>query len=128
GKHCVSTSSPLGPAFYREGRPAPSSEVTRGRRADGGYKMPSAGPGGPRPRHAARQLADEGVPMLQEFKEFINRGNVLDLAVAVVIGAAFGKIVTSLVDGVIMPPIGMLLGNVDFSSLFVVLDSTRGVP
>jgi len=66
--------------------------------------------------------------MLQEFKEFINRGNVLDLAVAVVIGAAFGKIVTSLVDGVIMPPIGMLLGNVDFSSLFVVLDSTRGVP
>lgn len=57
--------------------------------------------------------------MLREFKEFIARGNVIDLAVAVVIGAAFGKIVTSLVDGVIMPPIGLLLGKVDFSSLFI---------
>ena len=57
--------------------------------------------------------------MLKEFKEFIARGNVIDLAVAVVIGAAFGRIVTSLVEGVIMPPIGLLLGNVDFSNLFI---------
>src|SRR5262249_54301980 len=57
--------------------------------------------------------------MLREFKEFIARGNVIDLAVAVVIGAAFGKIVTSLVEGVIMPPIGLLLGKVDFSSKFI---------
>jgi large conductance mechanosensitive channel len=57
--------------------------------------------------------------MLKEFKEFIARGNVIDLAVAVVIGAAFGKIVTSLVEGVIMPPIGLLLGKADFSNLFV---------
>jgi len=66
--------------------------------------------------------------MIKEFREFIARGNVLDLAVAVVIGAAFGRIVTSLVDGVLMPPIGLLLGGVDFSSLFVVLDSSKGVP
>src|SRR5690348_2611122 len=57
--------------------------------------------------------------MLREFKEFIARGNVIDLAIAVVIGAAFGKIVTSLVDGIIMPPIGLLLGKVDFSSLYI---------
>ena len=57
--------------------------------------------------------------MLKEFKEFIARGNVIDLAVAVVIGAAFGKIVTSLVEGVIMPPIGLALGKVDFSNLFM---------
>ncbi len=57
--------------------------------------------------------------MLREFKEFIARGNVIDLAVAVVIGAAFGKIITSLVEGVIMPPIGLLLGKADFSNLFV---------
>ena len=57
--------------------------------------------------------------MLREFKEFIARGNVIDLAIAVVIGAAFGKIVTSLVEGVIMPPIGLLLGKVDFSSLYI---------
>jgi large conductance mechanosensitive channel len=57
--------------------------------------------------------------MLKEFKEFIARGNVLDLAVAVIIGAAFGKIVTSFVDDMVMPPIGLLLGQVDFSNLFV---------
>ena len=57
--------------------------------------------------------------MLREFKEFIARGNVVDLAVAVVIGAAFGKIVTSLVESVIMPPIGLLLGKADFSNLFI---------
>ena len=66
--------------------------------------------------------------MFKEFKEFIARGNVIDLAVAVVIGAAFTKIVTSLVEGVIMPPIGLLLGRVDFSSLFVVLDKSKGIP
>ena len=66
--------------------------------------------------------------MIKEFREFINRGNVIDLAIAVVIGAAFGKIVTTLVDGVIMPPLGLVLGRVDFSSLFVVLDSSKGLP
>jgi large conductance mechanosensitive channel len=66
--------------------------------------------------------------MLQEFKKFIARGNVIDLAVGVIIGAAFGKIVTSLVEGIIMPPIGLLLGKVDFSSLFVVLDHAKGDP
>lgn len=57
--------------------------------------------------------------MLKEFKEFIARGNVVDLAVAVVIGTAFGRIIASLVEGVIMPPIGLLLGKVDFSNLFI---------
>ena len=57
--------------------------------------------------------------MLKEFKEFIAKGNVIDLAIAVVIGAAFGKIVTSLVEGIIMPPIGLILGRIDFASLFI---------
>jgi large conductance mechanosensitive channel len=57
--------------------------------------------------------------MLKEFKEFAMRGNVLDMAVGIIIGAAFGKIVTSLVNDVIMPPIGLLLGKVDFSSLYL---------
>jgi large conductance mechanosensitive channel len=57
--------------------------------------------------------------MFKEFKEFIMRGNVLDLAVGIVIGAAFGKIVTSLVTDIVMPPIGVLLGKVDFSNLFI---------
>ena len=57
--------------------------------------------------------------MLKDFKEFAMRGNVLDLAVGVVIGAAFGKIVASFVDDVLMPPLGRLLGHVDFSSLFI---------
>jgi large conductance mechanosensitive channel len=65
--------------------------------------------------------------MLKEFKEFIARGNVIDLAVAVVIGAAFGKIITSLVEGVIMPPIGLALGKVDFSSLFIDLSRQHPV-
>lgn len=56
--------------------------------------------------------------MIQEFKAFIQRGNVLDLAVAVIMGAAFGAIVNSLVNDIIMPPIGLLLGGVDFSNLF----------
>jgi large conductance mechanosensitive channel len=66
--------------------------------------------------------------MLNEFRAFINRGNVIDLAVAVVIGAAFGRIVTAFVEGILMPPIGLLLGRVDFSSLFVVLDYAKGTP
>lgn len=76
--------------------------------------------------------------MFKDFRDFINRGNVIDLAVAVIIGAAFGKIVTSLVEGVIMPPIGLALGNVDFSNLFIDLSGqnpasladakTRGLP
>jgi large conductance mechanosensitive channel len=57
--------------------------------------------------------------MYKEFKEFIMRGNVVDLAVAVVIGAAFGRIVTSFVEDILMPPIGLALGGVDFSNLFV---------
>jgi large conductance mechanosensitive channel len=59
--------------------------------------------------------------MLKEFKEFAGKGNVVDMAVGIVIGAAFGGIVTSLVNDVIMPPIGLLLGKVDFKNLFVVL-------
>ena len=57
--------------------------------------------------------------MLKEFKEFVARGNVIDLAVAVIMGAAFGPIVTSLVNDVIMPPIGLVLGQVDFKDLFI---------
>lgn len=57
--------------------------------------------------------------MLKEFKEFAMRGNVVDMAVGIIIGAAFGKIVSSLVKDVIMPPIGMIMGNVDFSDLFI---------
>ena len=57
--------------------------------------------------------------MLREFREFAMRGNVVDLAVGIIIGAAFGKIITSLVNDILMPPIGLLLGQVDFSSLFI---------
>jgi large conductance mechanosensitive channel len=59
--------------------------------------------------------------MLKEFKEFAMKGNMLDMAIGIVIGAAFGAIIGSLVDDVIMPPIGLLLGGADFSQLFVVL-------
>ncbi len=65
---------------------------------------------------------------VKEFKEFIARGNVVDLAVGVVIGAAFNKIVTSFVEGVLMPPIGLLTGRVDFTNMFVVLDKSKGIP
>lgn len=65
--------------------------------------------------------------MLKEFREFIARGSVLDLAIAVIIGAAFGKIVTSLVDGIIMPPIGLALGKVDFANLFVDLSGQNPI-
>jgi large conductance mechanosensitive channel len=59
-----------------------------------------------------------GTPVFKEFKEFAMRGNVLDMAVGIIIGAAFGRIITSLVEDVLMPPIGLLLGKVDFSNLF----------
>jgi len=61
----------------------------------------------------------KGVNMLKEFKEFAMRGNVLDMAIGIIIGAAFGKIITSLVNDIVMPPIGLLLGKVDFSNLFI---------
>jgi len=64
--------------------------------------------------------------MLKEFKEFAMRGNVVDLAVGVIIGGAFGKIVTSLVNDVIMPPIGKAMGGVNFADLFINLDSAKG--
>jgi len=63
--------------------------------------------------------------MLKEFKEFVIKGNVIDLAVAVIIGAAFGRIITSLVNDIIMPPLGLLLGNVNFTDLFVSLNGTK---
>ena len=66
--------------------------------------------------------------MIREFKEFVARGNVIDLAVGVIIGVAFGKIVTSLVEGIIMPPIGLLLGKIDFANLFFVVDKSKGIP
>jgi large conductance mechanosensitive channel len=59
--------------------------------------------------------------MLKDFKEFVMRGNVVDMAIGIVIGAAFGAIVKSFVDDVLMPPIGLLLGNVDFTNLFITL-------
>ena len=62
--------------------------------------------------------------MLSEFKNFIMRGNVVDLAVGVIIGASFGKITTSLVDDIIMPPLGLLVGKVDFSNFFIPLSLT----
>jgi large conductance mechanosensitive channel len=68
-----------------------------------------------------RNLTIRRAAMLKEFKEFAMRGNVADMAVGIIIGAAFGTIVNSLVQDVIMPPIGLLLGNIDFSNLFLVL-------
>ena len=75
----------------------------------------------------ACMTAKEGY-MLKEFRDFVARGNVIDLAVGVIMGAAFGRIVTTLVEGVIMPPLGLLLGRTDFSGLFFILDSTKGIP
>jgi large conductance mechanosensitive channel len=66
--------------------------------------------------------------MLKEFKEFILRGNVIDLAVGVIIGAAFGEVVTSLVNDIVMPPIGLLVGGVDFKDLKLVLGGTSDKP
>src|SRR5512143_1246366 len=62
--------------------------------------------------------------MLKEFKEFAMRGNVLDMAVGIIIGAAFGKIITSFVGDILMPPLGLLLGKVDFSNLFISLSGS----
>jgi large conductance mechanosensitive channel len=62
--------------------------------------------------------------MLKDFKEFVMRGNVVDMAVGIIIGVAFGKIITSLVTDIIMPPIGLVLGHVDFSSLFLNISGT----
>lgn len=64
--------------------------------------------------------------MLKEFREFAVKGNAIDMAVGLIVGAAFGKIVTSLVNDIIMPPIGMLLGNMDFSSLSLTLKEAAG--
>ena len=68
--------------------------------------------------------------IVKEFKEFINRGSVVDLAIGVVVGAAFGKIVASLVEDIIMPPIGRILGNLDFSNLYISLSDkvAAGLP
>jgi len=66
--------------------------------------------------------------MWKEFRDFVARGNVIDLAVGVVVGAAFGKIVTSFVEGIIMPPLGLVLGRIDFSSLFYTLERSKGIP
>src|SRR6266480_616423 len=73
-------------------------------------------------------LAPGGSLMLKEFRDFVARGNVIDLAVGVVVGAAFGKIVTSFVEGIIMPPLGLILGRIDFSSLFYTLERSKGIP
>lgn len=64
--------------------------------------------------------------LIKEFKEFAMRGNVVDMAVGVILGAAFGKIVSCLVSDVLMPPIGQLMGGVNFSDLFILLDKTKG--
>lgn len=66
--------------------------------------------------------------MLKEFREFVMRGNVVDLAIGVIIGGALGKIVSSLVSDIIMPPIGFLLGNLDFSNLYLVIKNADKVP
>ncbi len=63
--------------------------------------------------------------MIKEFKEFVMKGNVLDLAVGIIIGAAFGAVVSSFVNDILMPPIGMLLGGVDFANLFISLSGDQ---
>ena len=63
--------------------------------------------------------------MFKDFKEFVMRGNVLDLAIGVIIGAAFGKIITSLVNDILMPPLGILLGKVDFANMFIDLSGAK---
>src|SRR5215208_1092224 len=65
---------------------------------------------------------------VKEFREFIARGNVIDLAVGVIIGAAFTRIVTSLVEGILMPFVGLFTGRIDFASMFYVLDKSKGIP
>jgi large conductance mechanosensitive channel len=70
----------------------------------------------------------ESSGFVKEFRDFIARGNVIDLAVGIVIGAAFTKIVTSLVEGMLMPVVGLLTGRIDFASHFYVLDKSKGIP
>lgn len=70
----------------------------------------------------------ESKGIFKEFRDFIARGNVIDLAVGIIIGAAFTRIVTSLVEGIIMPPVGLITGKVDFASMFYVLDKSKGDP
>src|SRR5262245_60696012 len=103
------------PDFWSAG---PTREDTRGSRAVQGF--PSFIMSGAAARRC-RRGKDTAMGMLQEFREFAIKGNVVDLAVGVIIGAAFGKIVNSLVTDVIMPPIGLLLGGVDFSSFALML-------
>lgn len=76
------------------------------------------------PAHFDWLIRKEDIRMLKEFKEFALRGHVVDMAVGVIIGAAFGKIVTSLVDNIIMPPLGYLLKGINFSDLFLALEAT----
>src|SRR5437762_8118815 len=76
-------------------------------------------------RTANRKTTKEVMGLLKEFKEFAMRGNVVDLAVGVIIGAAFGKIVTSMVNDILMPPIGKAMGGVNFVDLFINLDPTK---
>jgi large conductance mechanosensitive channel len=78
-------------------------------------------PAGDRSQKTETTYQEKGDTMLKEFKEFAMRGNVVDMAIGIIMGAAFGTIVKSMVDDVIMPPIGLLLGNVDFSNLFITL-------
>src|SRR5688572_22638598 len=75
-----------------------------------------------------KNIKDAGFGFLHEFKAFAIKGNVIDLAVGVVIGAAFGKIVTSLVEEIIMPPLGVVIGNVDFSDYYLILSRPDGAP
>ena len=77
---------------------------------------------------AERVEQPEGVSLFKEFRDFVLRGNVVDLAIGVIIGATFSVIVSSLVDDIFMPVIGLILGNVDFSNLFVVLNNPNNVP
>ena len=72
-----------------------------------------------------KDLKEKGGGLIKEFKDFISRGNVIDLAVGVVIGSAFGKIVTSLVDNILMPLIGIIIGGVDFTSLTVTVGDAK---
>src|SRR3546814_10654268 len=94
-----------------------------------GYALPRRSPPCPRghggrPGHPLKE--NLRMSLINEFKAFALRGNVVDMAVGIVIGAAFGKIVSSFVDGVIMPPLGLLIGGVDFSDLAIVLKDAVG--
>jgi large conductance mechanosensitive channel len=81
-----------------------------------------------RARLARVRMAENEVTMLKEFKEFALKGNMLDMAVGIIIGGAFGTIISSLVKDIIMPPIGLLLGGIDFSELFILLRAGETAP